>query len=1152
MNFRQVLLSVFTTLLYFQVGLSQLAITTPDDVNVLEGTTATADVTVTEDGNSATVTFVLYDKSEPVGSTNNPITPSTVISSGDYSITQNVDTYTFSWPTPTGSGRSYLVKVTADDGQNTVVDYFSVNVAQAIPGNILARTFASPLPWYGGSPGAGFTVAIEPPPAAKNIGWITDGEFVEYLIDVPVPGQLYLLEVFAGKGNNGTFNVNIMEEDGGGGFSQIGTVAKTKPPGTNPWQTYTPPITTQVSFSNAGLQTMRFDFQGAGGINIRDFEFTNAYTLDASAGTNGTIAPSGQLVLEEGADQTYTFTPDGGYEIEEVLVDGSPVTLTNDEYTFTNVMADATISVSFVASSVNTYTLTPTAGANGAIDPATAVVVNEGTNQLFTFTPDPGFQVADVLVDGSSVGAVNSYEFVNIIADATIAVSFEPIPFSPIYVNVGGGAYTAQGGTVFQADNGASGGTVYPTGSNQIMTLDGVDFTNTLDDELFRTERYGDYSVDFTVPNGDYVVDLYFAEIFQGVLGGGAALPGERVFDVAVEGNLVLDDFDAINPASGGAFAPATGIVKSFLVSVTDNEININVVTVVDNAKLSALCIREPGVANQAPVIAAIPNVSITAGQTASATISATDEVGVTGFQIQVIKDSDNSVVDPADYTFVQNGNSVDFDWVTTDPDDVGDYTATVLAFDGLDVSSANFPIAVAGPQDITVDPLSVDFGVVEVNVGSAPTMITISNSGGSDLSVSEINLINNGDAEFALSNLPGLPAAIPAGSSVDFEVDFTPVNLGAATATINIVSNDPSEGTVTISLSGEGSDNPPVITNPGEQRHFEDDVITLPITVTDNGTPTISVSGLPAGLTFNGSNEISGTIAAGAAAAGPYTVIISADDGINLPVEVTFDWLIYVPCENVLYRVNAGGPLLTSTDAGPDWGQDEGTGADASPYYVNNGGGDKTYTSNISGAVNMSHPSIPPGYPEALFVKERYDPPATANPANPAEMLYQFPVSIGAEIEVKLLFGEAFSGVTSAGQRVFDVSVEGVVPPVFDDIDPYGTAGPKGAFILSYTYIATDATLDVEFLHDVIENPAVKGFEICEITPPPSPEITVAPTSIDFGGVDENTSSAPETVTITNDGTGDLTVSAITLTNNGDGEFSLDNLPGLPATITA
>jgi PKD repeat protein len=70
------------------------------------------------------------------------------------------------------------------------------------------------------------------------------------------------------------------------------------------------------------------------------------------------------------------------------------------------------------------YTITASAGTGGTIAPSGSVKVNSGDSQTFTITPDTGYRIADVLVDGGSVGAVTSYTFINVMADHSIAASF--------------------------------------------------------------------------------------------------------------------------------------------------------------------------------------------------------------------------------------------------------------------------------------------------------------------------------------------------------------------------------------------------------------------------------------------------------------------------------------------------------------------------------------------------------------------------------------------------------------------------------------------------------------------------------------------------------------------------------------------------------
>ena len=79
--------------------------------------------------------------------------------------------------------------------------------------------------------------------------------------------------------------------------------------------------------------------------------------------------------------------------------------------------------------------ITATAGEHGAIDPEGAVTVPKGKSETFTITPDSGYRIKDVLVDGKSVGAVSTYTFENVVDNHTIHATFArkhtPTPSTP-------------------------------------------------------------------------------------------------------------------------------------------------------------------------------------------------------------------------------------------------------------------------------------------------------------------------------------------------------------------------------------------------------------------------------------------------------------------------------------------------------------------------------------------------------------------------------------------------------------------------------------------------------------------------------------------------------------------------------------------------
>ncbi len=187
------------------------------------------------------------------------------------------------------------------------------------------------------------------------------------------------------------------------------------------------------------------------------------HTITASAGTNGSITPTGAVKVDDAASQAFTITASAGYSIEDVKVDNVSVGAVAS-YTFPNVTADHTISVTFKTGSVTQYSITATAGSNGTVTPAGVVTVNAGASQTYTITPSAGYAIEDVKVDSVSVGAVASYTFSNVSANHTISATFK----------------TSSGGTsyILSASAGAN-GTISPTGTTTVTAGTSKTFTMT-------------------------------------------------------------------------------------------------------------------------------------------------------------------------------------------------------------------------------------------------------------------------------------------------------------------------------------------------------------------------------------------------------------------------------------------------------------------------------------------------------------------------------------------------------------------------------------------------------------------------------------------------------------------------------------------------
>ena len=262
-------------------------------------------------------------------------------------------------------------------------------------------------------------------------------------------------------------------------------------------------------------------------------DITQNPSITSSAGENGSIAPEGKVYVPAGNSQKFDFTPDAGYAVDRVTIDGKAYVNNGvnllpgmetwkkwESYTFADVREDHTISVTFGADAdsdnvpdanegtvtltynanggegsapdaqsankwtavtvakntftrsgysfagwntqadgsgedyaagdafqltgqdavlyaqwsynggssggVTRYTIKASAGEGGSISPSGSVRVRRGSDKTFTLTPDEGYVIADVLVDGESVGAVDKYTFESVRKAHTIEALFAP------------------------------------------------------------------------------------------------------------------------------------------------------------------------------------------------------------------------------------------------------------------------------------------------------------------------------------------------------------------------------------------------------------------------------------------------------------------------------------------------------------------------------------------------------------------------------------------------------------------------------------------------------------------------------------------------------------------------------------------------------
>jgi hypothetical protein len=194
-------------------------------------------------------------------------------------------------------------------------------------------------------------------------------------------------------------------------------------------------------------------------------------TIAATAGPNGSITPSGVVTVNNGTNQQFIIAPNTGYHIDSVIVDGAKVDSTTS-YTFLSVTSNHTIRAVFA---INQFTIAASAGINGSISPSGTVIVNYNTNRHFTVTPNTGYHVDSLIVDGIKTDSTTSYTFTNVNANHTIRSVFAINQYA-ITAIAGAHGTIFPGGTVSVMYGGSQAFSITPMTGYHVDTLlvDGV------------------------------------------------------------------------------------------------------------------------------------------------------------------------------------------------------------------------------------------------------------------------------------------------------------------------------------------------------------------------------------------------------------------------------------------------------------------------------------------------------------------------------------------------------------------------------------------------------------------------------------------------------------------------------------------------------
>jgi predicted outer membrane repeat protein len=154
------------------------------------------------------------------------------------------------------------------------------------------------------------------------------------------------------------------------------------------------------------------------------------YIITVNATENGEISPNGTVSVPAGNSQTFTITPNSGYKIKDVIVDGESKGAI-DSYTFEKISTNHTITAEFERKSsggtTTYYTIIAESNQGGSITPNDIVKVKKGSDKTFYINPESGYAIASVIVNDENIGAVDQYTFKDVNKNQSIKVFFKPV-----------------------------------------------------------------------------------------------------------------------------------------------------------------------------------------------------------------------------------------------------------------------------------------------------------------------------------------------------------------------------------------------------------------------------------------------------------------------------------------------------------------------------------------------------------------------------------------------------------------------------------------------------------------------------------------------------------------------------------------------------
>ena len=381
-----------------------------------------------------------------------------------------------------------------------------------------------------------------------NVGFIQSGEFLTYDINVPEAGDYNIVLRVAANEDAQSLEIVAGDETYTANFDFTGG-----------WQTYTDVVIPNVTL-NAGAQELRLNATSSA-FNINYFDLTPAGE-DETAPTAALGTTNLTKLPDSNTPANFTVNFADNVAIDAATIDGNDVTVT---------APDGTVLATTLTAIDN--------DSNG--NPQSAI--------YYFDAPDSTWDAADignysVNLNVDEVADTNG----NFAAAANLG-SFEldvatPVDDGAIRINAGADAdFVDSNNRLWQADANFTGGQVSTVGD----AIDNTSNTSTSDAFVYQSQRSAADSFNYSIPveDGNYIVNLHLAELDFGDA-------GFRQFDVSLEEDLVLDDYDIwANTKNaqrdGGDTAKVQQLSDSLV--VRDGAIDLDFTSVANNATIAGI-----------------------------------------------------------------------------------------------------------------------------------------------------------------------------------------------------------------------------------------------------------------------------------------------------------------------------------------------------------------------------------------------------------------------------------------------------------------------------------------------------------------------------------------------------------------------------------